>query len=163
MLARELVETICARLDLALSRRELRGLQREFPPRHGASSFWPALVLVALGAGGAMWKVKSETALALAKSDQLAEMNGRLVPLQIVSDPPGARAEISWPGGKQIGTTPMSMRFARGLLVHVDLSKGDSWTYGAELFIDQPQIIRASMLRQPLPPLRDFPADRERP
>jgi hypothetical protein len=87
MLARELVETICARLDLARRKRELRRLQREFPPRHGASSFWPALVLVALGAGGAMWK----------------------------------------------------------------------------LFIDQPQIIRASMLRQPLPPLRHFPADRERP
>lgn len=54
MLAAELVKTICARLDLARRRRELRRLQREFPPRYGASPFWPALVLVALGATAAL-------------------------------------------------------------------------------------------------------------
>lgn len=164
MLARELVETICARLELARRRSELRRLQREFPPRHGASSFWPALVLVAVGASGAMWKVRSETALALAqaKSSPRASTPQKdvpLVPLQIVSDPPGARAEISWPGGKQIGTTPMSMRFAYGTPVHVALSKGDFWTYGEDVIIPyHPQIVRASLYRQALP-VEDFPPD----
>jgi len=50
MLLLELVKTASMRVDLWRAQRELRRLQSEFPPRRGASPFWPALLLVAAGA-----------------------------------------------------------------------------------------------------------------
>ena len=45
----ELVKTAVARLDLSRRRRESACLMREFPPRCGASPFWPAIALAGLG------------------------------------------------------------------------------------------------------------------
>jgi hypothetical protein len=48
-LIHELVTAVSGRVDLWLRARELRRLQREFPPRF--APFWPMMAILALGLG----------------------------------------------------------------------------------------------------------------
>ncbi len=52
-LMHELVTAVSGRIDLWLRARELRRLQREFPPRF--APFWPMMAMLALGLAAMAW------------------------------------------------------------------------------------------------------------
>jgi hypothetical protein len=106
MLLAELIGTAAMRVDLWLRTRERLQFHRQFPPRAGASPFWPALFLLAIGAGAVLFYRATSS-----------------VQLKCDSMPTGAHIAASWGSHYRVGTTPFSVRVPRNTRVQVSVVK----------------------------------------
>ena len=139
-LLNELVKTATARAELARRQREVRLLQKEFPPRAGSSPFWPAAALLLIGALAVTLSVRAR------HRPLPVEAAHDGVPLSVLSEPLGAHVVATWPGGSRESVTPFVLRVPRGTPVRFSYSQRDtSAPYVVEVRGDAPQSVTARL------------------
>jgi hypothetical protein len=142
----EVVATVSGQVELWRLDRERRQLMREFPPRFGASAFWPAVGLLCIGVALSTASLHRRAPRAVAAP---VVAPPAAVDVGITSDPLGAHAVATWPEGSAEGTTPFHVYVPRGTRLSIFYQRANYQPYSIDVIANTSQTALGTLSPEP--------------
>jgi hypothetical protein len=96
-------------------------------------------------------------------ADEAKKAAAEVVFLSVVSEPLGAVAEATWPGGVKAAATPFDLQVPKNAKVHFAFSKPEFLPSQQDIVADSPQVVKVTLVAEPKKVVARPPLQQQRP